>query len=274
MLLRNAVFTLANWTPEHKVALARYAGSTCEYLTYGEEVAPTTGMLHLQGYMELRKRTRMTTVKKEMGIDSIHLEPRRGTQTQAITYCHKDGHVTTYGAPKEQGHRTDLDEVREAAVTGGMREVACTYNYMQMRTAEKYLTYCEPARDEKPCVIWLTGESGVGKSRTAREICVEYGEGDIYTKNDASKWWDGYDRHTSVVIDDFRDSWWPMTEMLRILDRYECRVECKGGSRQFIAKLIVVTSIKDPWMCYMGMKDGAEPREQLLRRIDRVIRLV
>ena len=61
-----------------------------------------------------------------------------------------------------------------------------------------------------------------------------------------------------------RDNWWSLIEMLRLLDKYECRVETKGGMRQFKPLKIVVTSIEPPKDIYRGV---GEDIEQLLRRI-------
>jgi len=47
------------------------------------EVAPTTGRLHLQGYIESPNRIRWTQLRLPR---TIHWEPRRGTQLQAIEY--------------------------------------------------------------------------------------------------------------------------------------------------------------------------------------------
>lgn len=204
--------------------------------------------------------------------ERAHIEPRFGTQDQAIAYCKKeDPNPYERGDRREQGHRTDLDNVRQVAMTEGMRGVSEQYSYHQMRTAEKFLTYNEEPRDWKPTVIWIWGTSGAGKSRLARQICEEYGNGDPYTKNDATKWWEGYDGHEDVIIDDFRDSWWPITETLRVLDRYECRVECKGGYRQLRARIIIVTSIIAPENMYRSAT--GEPTAQLLRRIDHIEKL-
>lgn len=142
-----------------------------------------------------------------------------------------------------------------------MRAVCVAASLQQIRVAEKYLTYCEDPRDWKPEVIWLTGPSGSGKSRRAREICGE----DVYTKNTGHKWWDGYDGHEDVILDDFRDSWWPITYMLALIDRYEFQVEYKGGMRQMRAKRIIITSIFTPDTMYRGT---GECQQQLARRID------
>lgn len=196
-----------------------------------------------------------------------HIEGRRGTQIQAIDYCKKDACYISHGKPKIQGQRTDLDRIRGIAHEDGMRAVCVAGNLQQIRVAEKYLTYCEEPRDWKPNVTWIWGDSGTGKSRMARELCGE----DVYTKNTGTKWWDGYDNHEDVIIDDFRDSWWPITYMLALLDRYEMIIEYKGGTRQFRPRNIIVTSIKDPIECYINT---GECHMQLKRRIDKIIHLV
>ena len=53
--------------------------------------------------------------------------------------------------------------------------------------------------------------------------------------------------------------------MLALLDRYEMRIELKGGHRQFLAKLIIITSNQHPQGLY-----GHESILQLLRRINKI----
>ena len=144
-----------------------------------------------------------------------------------------------------------------------MRHVTSFYNAQQIRVAEKFLTYNEEPRDWKCDVKVYWGGAGVGKSRRCRD---EEKDADIYTKNDGTMWWDGYDAHEVVIIDDFRPSWWKLTEMLSLLDRYEKKVQFKGGYRQFKPRRIYVTSNAHPKEWYAGCEWNAV--EQLLRRID------
>lgn len=87
------------------------------YLIYQLEKAPETERLHYQGYVEFKECLRMGEVKKRFGLNNIHLEPRRGTQKQAIDYCSKtDSKIKgpwIFGKPKNQGHRSDIDEIYE-----------------------------------------------------------------------------------------------------------------------------------------------------------------
>lgn len=261
----NWCFTINNWTVEDKQKLDLLE---CGYVLYGEEVAPTTGTPHLQCYVEFTGKKTWNVVRALLPERSADIAIRRGTQKQAIEYCKKEGKFTERGEKKNQGSRGDLDGIRVLALEGGMREVTRHGNCQQIAVATKFLTYNEEPRDWKPYVVWIWGPTGVGKSRMAREIL---NSDDIYTKSDGTKWFDGYDNHENVIFDDFREDWFTFTYMLSLLDRYECRVEIKGGLRQFKPKVIVITSPCKPEYAFQNCY---EDRTQLLRRIDEVIELV
>jgi hypothetical protein len=122
--------------------------------------------------------------------------------------------------------------------------------------------YYTKGRDWKPKVYWYYGESGSGKTRAAMG---ESNPNDRWVSMDSLKWWDGYDGQGDIVIDDFRGSDCRLKTLLRILDRYEYRVEYKGGSTQLLAKRIWITCPYSPESCY---RDDGENLKQLLRRID------
>lgn len=287
MTARAWCFTLNNPMEEDSKELAECA--YIKYICWGKETGEN-GTPHFQGYIEMTKPMRITGIKKlGQAFARMHLEARKGTREQARDYCAKGQQPheewenqgtkgPNYGRNAEfvehgdwsisQGARTDLHHIKQIALDEGMRGVTAeSKSAQQLIVAEKFLTYHEEPRDWKPTVMWLWGPTGVGKSRKAREVCDTL---DTYTKSDGTKWWPGYDRHTAVIIDDFRDSWWPITEMLSLLDRYEKRVECKGGYRQFNPTTIVVTSCSSPASCYRGT---GECVKQLLRRIDLTLEL-
>lgn len=118
-------------------------------------------------------------------------------------------------------------------------------------------------------VRWYWGPTGTGKSRTAHTEAHEGEDPDVYRASGPAVrggrwWWDGYDAHARVIIDDFRPVWCGIEFLLHILDRYGCRIECKGGSRQMLASEIWITCPKHPEACY---EDEGEDMRQLLRRI-------
>lgn len=266
---RNWCFTLNNYTEEDERLLTSLTEEDkVAYLIYGREKG-ASGTPHLQGYVEFFDNMRMGPVKVLLG-GKVHLEPRRGKATQAAGYCRKeDEHPYEFGviSTERQGSRADLDEVRSTAAESGMGAVVRWGNLQQIRVAEKFLTYAEEPRDWPCQVTWIWGTTGTGKSRLARELA----ETRPFVKNCGSKWWQGYDAHEDVILDDFRPSWWSLTEMLSLLDRYEKIVECKGSTRQFKPRRIFVTSSIPPAECYREVEDTA--KEQLLRRVDETLHM-
>lgn len=256
-------FTLNNYTDEEEFFLM-FDLMPIKYICFGHEIG-SEGTPHLQGYCEISYRVDLNVIKRWRGFERMHLEPRRGTQAEAIAYTKKSDTATWFECGEirklRPGTRRDLDDVRRIALEEGMKEVVPWANLQQIRVAEKYLEYCEPKRCWKPVISWLYGPTGTGKSRLAHSIAPE-----AYTKSDSSKWWNGYDRHESVIWDDFRDSDVPFNDLLRLLDRYECRVETKGGMRQFVPREIIITSTVPPSELYKNLPH--ERKDQLLRRID------
>lgn len=288
---RNICLTINNYTDKD---IATLEGLNYKYMIIGYEQSKKETP-HLQCYIQLTNALSFDSLKKKF--PRAHIEHAIGTVEENVEYCMKEGDYDEYGEAKAQGKRTDLDEIRKLAVSGGMRAVTRTGTHTQIRVAESFLTYNEPPRTWKPNVFWIYGPPGVGKSRLAHSILkgttgvdptqdtfivVPIPEDDIpdpYTKSDPSKWWNGYDAHPNVIIDDFRHSWWPLTYFLNLLDRSSFQVEYKGGMRQFRARNIIITSINPPDAVYTRAANGhqvdsqGEPSTQLLRRIDEIIKM-
>ena len=88
-----------------------------DYCVWQVERCPETDRLHIQGYLELKKPARFTGIKKILGDQSVHIEPRRGTRSEARDYCRKNESRVEgpyeFGTWREQtqGKRSDLDSV-------------------------------------------------------------------------------------------------------------------------------------------------------------------
>lgn len=94
----NWCFTLNNYTPEHEELLKTFFNEYCRYMVYGREVGSKEHTPHLQGYIQLKKRLRMLSLKKKLGINTIHLEKQRAKNSEdARNYCLKDGDIVEYG---------------------------------------------------------------------------------------------------------------------------------------------------------------------------------
>jgi len=57
-------FTFNNYTEEGIETFKTIVQGMCIYLYWSHEVAPTTGTPHLQGYLELKKKTRASVLGK------------------------------------------------------------------------------------------------------------------------------------------------------------------------------------------------------------------
>lgn len=253
-------FTLNNYSNEEYKDIENFNSN---YLIIGKETGKE-GTPHLQGYTEFKTNKRIKSLK-ELN-PRIHWELRKGTSEEASNYCKKENDYYEVGTlSKGKGNRSDIDEVRQLVNEGaGMKEVMqVTNSFQAVRFAEKLLTHAEKKRDWPPEVTWLWGPTGCGKTRRAYE---ETG-GNAWISGKNLKWWDGYDAHEDVIIDDFRADFCTFHELLRILDRYPYMVEIKGGSRQLLAKRIYITSCYPPDNVYHTREDIG----QLLRRITNIV---
>ncbi|AIF76278.1 Rep, partial [Bat circovirus] len=243
-----------------------------DYFTFQLEQGEN-GTKHLQGYIEFRTRRKLDTIKKLNG--RIHWERRNGTRSQAIAYCNKDdtrllGPFMGGELPKsDQGRRSDLETIREK-LNGRkpLKEIADDHfgDFVRYhRGFREYKILCGLSqRTWKTHVVVLTGKTGIGKSR----YCQEHYPNAFWKRK--GEWWDGYDGHESVIIDEFY-GWLPIDTMLRIMDRYPLMVDTKGGAVNFEAKTICITSNK-PWEKWYTSWDD-DLKDAFLRRIDNFIDL-
>lgn len=244
-----------------------YNCDVIRYAIFGLEKSPTTGNPHLQGY--IRYVSAVVQPKVEV-LNKSHWESAKGSDIQNQKYCSKEGKYYEIGTPQKQGQRNDLKKVQDLIREGkGMDEITLVTDKLStIRYAEYFLRYHEEPRDWKPIVQWFWGDTGTGKTRDAFEKCKIEG-GRIYVTGKNLKWWEGYDGHENVIIDDFRADFCTFHELLRILDRYEYRIEVKGGSRQLRARMLIITSPYAPSEVYRNRT--TEDIEQLTRRCDNIV---
>ncbi len=121
MAYKNYVFTLNNWTVDNDENLRNYYEQTCSFIIFGKEIAPTTGTPHLQGYIQLEKRTRLKTILKwwkNTIHGAPHIERAKGSAKQNEVYCGKTDKIPFVGGTASaQGKRTDVEAFLAAAQT-------------------------------------------------------------------------------------------------------------------------------------------------------------
>lgn len=256
-----------NNPPEGYVEHFRAFSEAMDYCIVGREVAPTTGTVHLQCYVHWVNPKSMARMRSLFA--GAHLSVALGTPQQNKVYCSKEEVIFEHGEPPAQGERTDQDAIRTLLSQGAnMRQIAeVAPNAGALRLAVNWMRMHEPPRDitQPPEVRWYYGSSGSGKTRSAMAWLGR----DTYICLDKAKWWDGYDQHEGVLIDDFREKWCTYNRLLQLLDRYPVRLEVKGGTRQLHATKIAITAPFKPEAYYLTL--GREDKKQLLRRITQVI---
>lgn len=251
-----------------------------KYAVWQLERAPSTGQLHTQMFLRFVRPVRMAYVKKFLDRNDAHCEARKGTAEQAADYCKKeDSRVDgpwEIGVFDAQGQRRDLEALFACAKSGmALREAAeevGAWAFTYARAYDRALDEYQQARWEEmdemgsvdempgfepPVVNVIYGDSGTGKSqwvyRSARRIAKERGW-KIYRKM-PGEWWQGYTGQEVVIIDDFYGSirW---GTLLQLLDGYHgIRVEVKGGSVPWDAKVVYITSNKHPRDWYSSISD-------------------
>lgn len=196
------------------------------------------GTKHIQGYVQLKKRTSLSALKKRW--PRAHLEVARGKPEQNVEYCSKEGQSHEHGeCLKGAGRRSDLDDIKALIDSG------CKTDDIRERHFGSFIRYRKSIESDiefkRKDRSWVTeleiifGETGVGKSK----YCFE-NYPDAYWKS-RGEWWDGYEGQEVVIIDEFY-GWLPFDLLLRLADRYPLRVPVKGGFRKFVAKKIIITS--------------------------------
>ena len=194
--------------------------------------------------------------------DRAHWEVAKGNSLHSQVYCSKEGGVFfEKGDIPRPGKRNDLEGILDSLTAGsGIGAIVRGgANGAQVRYAEQIAKYVEPKRGWICQVIWLWGATGVGKT----ELAYKYFP-DLWCTGTNPKWWDGYDAHETVLLDDFRRDTFTWEVLLKVLDSKPLRVEVKNGFRSLLCRNIIITAPVDPVLMFAGF---GEDVKQLTRRI-------
>ncbi len=211
------------------------------------------GTEHYQGWVVWRVPIRIPQCRQRLG-GRAHVEIQRGSDDQAYEYATKqptrlDGPWESGVRPRGPGTRSDLNNIQQLLADGvGLRTVAEDYfgSYVRYSTGiARARMLLAPRRRDPPRVDVFWGPTGTGKTRRAMAESVDPYVVTPPTGNGHVCWWDGYDLHSEVIIDEFY-GWLPWSLLLRLLDRYPVRVRTQGGTVEFTAKRIWITSNVDP----------------------------
>lgn len=268
-------FTVHGTDEELEDASKNLKKLTPKWMIFGHETCPKTLRRHLQGAIVFGRQIQFSTIKKIAGLERAHLEPMRGTPEQNLVYCTKeDPDAYQYGTMPHQGKRNDLHAAIELLKAGkttsdliSQPDVSLIATFVRYPKGLQLIsqTFRRSAK-QPPCVLWLHGSTGTGKTRLAHAIAEYMGCTDrFWISNGALQWFDGYDGQPVVCIDDYRTDHAKFSAMLRLLDRYYYSVPVKGAFVDWQPLLIIITAPKSPRNMWNLRTE--EDLKQLERRI-------
>lgn len=266
------------------------------YLVAGEEIAPSTGTRHFQGYLETSTKKSVAPLVKELELlwgSHPYVSISKGSAAQNKTYCLKEkGSHVEQGSPMQQGARTDLSCVTDLIVSGStMKELwqkhpteMIKYSngiqkaYMMLspnmnQTALKTFKLEEfpdfpteqiqEAMKTHSVILW--GDSGVGKTCYARALLPNALFVSHY--DDLARYDQG--EHDGIIFDDMNMTHLPRESQIHLLDmeqprsvhiRYQTAIIPAG------TKKIFTTNITDGQIC---LEDAATARRKRTFKISK-----
>lgn len=219
------------------------------YYAYGNEVCPTTGRPHLQGFAYAKNVMRFSAWKKLF--PGAHIEEMKGNFRQNTTYCSKEGSYQHFGEkPMENGRKRTVLQYKER-IDNGERvldiaeddEMFPTYvQYRQgLHEYKRHKREKEVQNDRSmPDVYLRFGAAGTGKTKWMDE---QFGyDGWIQAPDNTGHWFNGCDRDVILFDDVEAGQVPPLSQFKRLCDRYPLQVSTKGGYIVWKPRVIVFTS--------------------------------
>lgn len=178
------------------------------YLVYQEEKGES-GTPHLQGFLQLNVRQRLSFVKKLFG-DKVHWEKARAP-VQAIAYCKKeDSRVSgpyEFGEFQAQGTRTDSENCARKAASGASRdEVIAEFPVQYLRYSngvERLIDNAKTGARSLPKVFVYCGGDFKSRARVIKEYMTSH---ESYLVPD-TKTWGGYKGQECLIFKAIPKDW-------------------------------------------------------------------
>lgn len=241
-----------------------------DWFIVNPEVCPTTGRPHAQGYLYAANKRRFSELQARFS--GWHFKRRVASHEKARDYCRKGESCDSYHGPEcaecrysayrtmgvepqgESGGRPSKpraalaariiagDSLKAVALSDPGTALSC------LRSLRDLQHLVSKPRDPKGPATELRilyGAAGSGKSRF---VFDNHKLDDIYV-HPSGPWWDGYDGHAVVLLDDFYGDI-PYNLLYHLADRYPLSLPVKGGFTQFRARIIYITTNKRPYELY------------------------
>lgn len=269
------------FTCNNPISDLTFNAETVAYAVWQKEQGDS-GTPHYQGYLQATKVIRLTGARKILmlaGHRNAHVEVKRGTVQQAVTYCRKED--TRVAGPFEfgelpitkQGERTDLNTLRTAvkgkrkwtdiADDDDLNPLLAKFHRYARWIRQEYELETQPKwRNVQVEVLW--GPTGCGKTRKAMD------EGAFKWNPCTPEWWDGYRGEEILLIDEFYGQIKP-SRLLQLLDGHPCLLPIKGAATYAVWTKVYITSNSDPASWYTDIPPAV--KAALQRRITKTTQM-
>lgn len=229
----------------------------------GQRELGAGGYEHWQFLIHLSKPQRLSWLKKNIH-NHCHWEPTRSDAAESYVWKDTTAVANTRfelgRKPIRRDNAKDWDQIVLDAKSGRLDKIPGDILVRCYSNIKRISTDNLSAFGVNRTVFTYWGATGTGKSHRA---WAEAGM-DAYPKDPRTKFWDGYNGHQNVVIDEFRGGI-DISHMLRWLDKYPVVVEVKGSATVLKATSIWITSNLDPRLWYPDIDE--ETKKALLRRL-------
>ncbi len=293
--VRRANFTLNNPTAQERAWLTSLSNLATRrllairYIVFQEEIAPTTETHHLQGYIEWMKLKRpLGRMMKAPGSPYHRFSWHRADFPRAsIAYAKKKdsrlagGQQGEYGDAAAARNQTISDVTDQLNSGVSLQKVIDEHSDIDFRYHKNMLGYFNRRVPPRTAckVICLIGPSGCGKSTYAKAAAL--GLGTVYEVPDKNhhngRWdWKHYCSQTSIIINEFNDTFLDVTKFKKFFDTFDCQIENKGDNMLLKSNNIFLTMNTDIKNWYRKYRSKPEHRanvDAMERRITQFFKI-
>lgn len=230
-----------------------YESGKITYMLIGNEIGNDKNCLHLQIYICLKRKARMSTIYNM--VHPCHVEKMKGTVKDQKAYCTKSGQFIELGEAPKQGERNDLKDIHKQITEDDVHPMTialeqpehfgrwCTHRrswnelYSSSRAVKSWrefkhikdVGYMKPRpRNAKPEVICICGDPGTGKTQDA--VWIGGAKRINMAGTPGNRFINGYNGEAVVVFDDWVPELADRQLLLDLTDVYEYTANVKGGS--------------------------------------------
>lgn len=264
---RNFVFTINNpqdhWgSPEYLIE--SFIADGGKYIRFGDEIAPSTGTMHWQGFCEYKNQRFKKGISTSTFEKTAWLQERYGNVDSNLVYTGKeaiDG-IHEWGKRPGQGAREDWEEIKKSIKAGkSFKDIAEDNTYLAGTCGngiKGLIEIWQPAKPVKRFVKWNWGVTRSGKTYEGIK------EGGVKISMTPAGQWQNYKGEKVAIINELdkydKVNWRTILEML---DNDAYQLECRNVNQAWNAEKIYITSILNP-------KDvvPALLQEELFARVD------